>query len=265
MEEDELRRLAKKTGFDVATLEKDYAITWLLSGIYSNDSKLRDVLIFKGGTAIRKVYFPEWRLSEDLDFTILQKAKVMPKNIRQGFEQVFQLLKERSGITYSFSAFTPSTYAVLADVQFLGPLRFRNRIAHDISLREKLVEEPEWKEVKPGYEDIPRFEVLVYSLNEILVEKLRSIIQRGKARDYYDVWRLIREDSFNQNEIRKLLVKKCEITKIEYKPELIFDGDRLIEANKFWTIALTRLTKDLPDFDIVVKDLKSQLGFLQKP
>ena len=32
MDENDLRRLARKTGFNVATLEKDYALTWLLSG-----------------------------------------------------------------------------------------------------------------------------------------------------------------------------------------------------------------------------------------
>lgn len=46
MEEDDLRRLAKSTGFDVVTLEKDYSLTWLLGGIYSDGSKLRDVLIW---------------------------------------------------------------------------------------------------------------------------------------------------------------------------------------------------------------------------
>lgn len=262
MNENELRRLAKKTGFDVATLEKDYAITWLLSGIYSEDSKLKDIMIFKGGTALRKVFYPEWRLSEDLDFTILQK--ISPKVIRQSFEEIFPLLEEKSKITFSFDSFAPSTHAILADVQFAGPLGFKNRIAHDISLREKLVEEPEWREIKSGYDDIPEFKILVYSLNEILVEKIRSIIQRGKARDYYDVWRLLQESSFNSKRIRELLVKKCKITGVEYKPDLVFDEDRLLEAKKFWLIALSRLTKGLPDFDVVVKDLRSQLDFMLK-
>jgi predicted nucleotidyltransferase component of viral defense system len=31
MDENDLRRQARKTGFDVATLEKDYALTWLLT------------------------------------------------------------------------------------------------------------------------------------------------------------------------------------------------------------------------------------------
>ncbi|MCZ7384769.1 MAG: nucleotidyl transferase AbiEii/AbiGii toxin family protein [Candidatus Methanoperedens sp.] len=102
MDENELRRRARKTGFDVVTLEKDYALTWLLSGIYWEDSKLRDLLIFKGGTAIRKIYFPEWRLSEDLDFTIIQE--VDPQNLRQGFEEFFLSINKKSNIAYSFSA-----------------------------------------------------------------------------------------------------------------------------------------------------------------
>jgi predicted nucleotidyltransferase component of viral defense system len=261
MDENELRRRARKTGFNVATLEKDYALTWLLSGIYWEDSKLRDILIFKGGTAIRKIYFPEWRLSEDLDFTIMQE--INPSVLKQSFQEVFLSINKRSNITYSFSAFNAGEYAIFADVQFLGPIGFKNKIAHDISLKEKMVEEPMRMNVKPEYEDIPEFEVLVYSPNEILVEKLRSIIQRGKARDYYDVWRLMKEKDFNQDKIRELLILKCQITEVEFKPDLIFDRNRLSEAQMFWTIALARLTKNLPDFESVVKDLRLMLDFMQ--
>ncbi len=260
MDENELRRRARKTGFNVATLEKDYALTWLLSGIYW-DSKLRDILIFKGGTAIRKIYFPEWRLSEDMDFTIMQEVE--PSELKQGFEQVFLSVSKRSSIVYSFSAFNIGEYAIFADVQFLGPIGFKNKIAHDISLKEKMIEKPMRIKVKPEYEDIPEFEVLVYSPNEILVEKLRSILQRGKARDYYDVWRLMKEKDFNPDKIRELLLQKCQITGIEFNPDLIFDENRLSEAKKFWAIALARLTKSLPDFESVLKDLRVMLDFIK--
>jgi hypothetical protein len=162
MDEDELRRLAKTTGFDLATLEKDYALTWLLSGTYSRDSKLRKLLILKGGTAIRKVYFPEWRLSEDLDFTVLRRTTA--QQVRQYFDPVFKALREASNITYAFDALSAGPNSILADVQFVGPLRFKNRIAQDISLREKLVEEPKRRRVKPEYADVPEFTVLVQQL-----------------------------------------------------------------------------------------------------
>jgi len=260
MDENELRRRARKTGFNLATLEKDYALTWLLSGIYRDDSKLKDIMIFKGGTAIRKIYFPEWRLSDDMDFTIMQE--VDPSALKQSFEQVFSSVSKRSSIIYSFSSFNTGEFAIFADVQFLGPMGFKNKISHDISLKEKMIEKPMRIKVKPGYEDIPEFEVIVYSPNEIMVEKLRSIFQRGKARDYYDVWRLMKEKEFNPDKIRELLILKCQITGIEFKPELIFDENRLSEAKKFWTIALARLTKNLPDFDSVVKDLRLMLDFM---
>ena len=260
MDENDLRRRARKTGFNVATLEKDYALTWLLSGIYWEDSKLRDFLIFKGGTAIRKIYFPEWRLSEDMDFTIMQE--VDPQSLKLAFEQVFLSVRKRSSIVYSFSAFNAREYAIFADIQFLGPIGFKNKIAHDISLKEKMVEKPMRIKVKPEYEDIPEFEALVYSPNEILVEKLRSILQRGKARDYYDIWRLMKEKEYNPDKIRELFILKCQITGIEFNPDLIFDENRLSEAKKFWTIALARLTKDLPDFELIVKDLRSMLDFI---
>jgi predicted nucleotidyltransferase component of viral defense system len=262
MDEDELRRLAKTTGFDLATLEKDYALTWLLSGTYSKDSKLRKLLILKGGTAIRKVYFPEWRLSEDLDFTVLRR--ITAQQVREYFDLVFNALTHASNITYAFDAFSANPRSILADVQFVGPLRFKNRIGHDISLREKLVEEPKRKRVKPEYADVPEFTVLVYSLNEILVEKIRSILQRGKTRDYYDVWRLTDKHEFDLRKIRKLLEEKCRITRVEFKPDLLYDETRLGEAKKFWTIALARLTKDLPDFDSVISELRSRLAPLKE-
>lgn len=92
----------------------------------------RDILIFKGGAAIRKIYFPEWRLSEDLDFAIMQE--VDPFGLKRSFEQVFLSVSKRSSIVYSFSAFNAGEYAIFADVQFLGPIGFKNKIAHDISL-----------------------------------------------------------------------------------------------------------------------------------
>ena len=57
-------------------------------------------------------------------------------------------------------------------------------------------------------------------------------------------------------------MEKCTATKVKFRPDLVFDETRLGEAKKFWTIALARLTKDLPDFDKVVSDLGEKLSFL---
>lgn len=260
MDANALRKLARKTGFDIVTLEKDYALTWLLSGIYSKDSPLRDILIFKGGTAIRKVYFPEWRLSEDLDFTVLDRVEA--GIVKNGFEDIFKLL-DSSGIKFSFGDFESTKHGIFANVQFVGPLQYKNRIAHDISLTEKMVDKPAKIRVRPEYADVSEFVATVYSLNEIVVEKIRSMLQRTRARDYYDVWRLMKEKKPDVKTIKHLLIQKCDITGVKFRPELIFEESRLSEAKEYWNIALARLTKDLPEFDDTISELRIMLHFLQ--
>ena len=55
-------------------IEKDYALSYVLAGI-ANQPVLKKTLVFKGGTALKKVYFGDYRFSEDLDFTSLGAPK----------------------------------------------------------------------------------------------------------------------------------------------------------------------------------------------
>lgn len=48
---------------------KDHILGYLLAGISATPA-LSEGLVFKGGTALRKCWFPEYRYSEDLDFTV---------------------------------------------------------------------------------------------------------------------------------------------------------------------------------------------------
>src|SRR6266508_6291443 len=55
-----------------SVLERDYCLSWFLAGL--SQSPVRDRLIFKGGTALKKCYFPDYRFSEDLDFTLVEEV-----------------------------------------------------------------------------------------------------------------------------------------------------------------------------------------------
>jgi len=258
---EQIRRIAREQKLAAGVVEKDYALTWLLNGFYLRNSGLDDSFVLKGGTAIRKVYFPQtWRFSEDLDFTVVNAME--SEGIKESMHRVFRTLLQESGINYSLESFHPTEGSTIANVQFLGPLNFTNTIRHDISLKEKIVIEPERRPVKTNYSDLPEFEVLVYSLNEILVEKIRSIMQRGYSRDYYDVWRLLKENKFKGSEIKKLLKRKCELNSIKYEPSLLFDEKRLSEAQSFWEKGLLHLTKELPNFETIISEMKERLSFL---
>lgn len=64
----EIERLSEELDVLKDTVDKDWVLGHFMDAIYSV-KKLKDVLIFKGGTCLKKCYFPDYRFSEDLDFT----------------------------------------------------------------------------------------------------------------------------------------------------------------------------------------------------
>ena len=63
-----LRDEAQRLGVPLDVVERDYAIGYVLAALYERDS-LASALVFKGGTALKKAYFGDYRFSVDLDFT----------------------------------------------------------------------------------------------------------------------------------------------------------------------------------------------------
>jgi len=68
-----------------SVIERDYCLAWFLTGLAAHP--LREILAFKGGTAIRRCYFRDYRFSEDLDFTLLKPTDFA--TIRKGLDEVF--------------------------------------------------------------------------------------------------------------------------------------------------------------------------------
>lgn len=94
-------RLAKEGGRRIpeAVLERDYCLTWFLVGL--SRSPLRDILAFKGGTALKRCYFGNYRFSEDLDFSLTNATHL--ESILAGFEKIYTEIKESSGMIIRFS------------------------------------------------------------------------------------------------------------------------------------------------------------------
>ncbi len=256
---DEVKKAARNKGFPAGVVEKDYALVWLLYGVYN--SELKDVLAFKGGTALSKVYFPKfWRLSEDLDFTLVKEIR--PEEIESMLKNCLNMLNEKTGMNFNIASFHSNPDHVIVSIQFTGSLG-KNVIRMDISLKELLVTELLRKEITDSYPDSTGFTILVYSLDEILLEKLRSIIQRGKSRDYFDAWMLLNRNKFDKDRIRDLFMEKCKFKNIKPDYEMFFEDTKLNEARDFWEKGLARLMKGVPVFDTIITDLKKELEFLK--
>ena len=81
-----------------AVLQRDYCLAWFLATLATHP--LREHLAFKGGTALRRCHFANYRFSEDLDFTLLQ-AMEFPA-IQTSLEEIFASLRAASRIEFRF-------------------------------------------------------------------------------------------------------------------------------------------------------------------
>ncbi len=63
-----IEEAASRRGVSPVILEKDFWVSWLLGVMF--DSTFRDVLVFKGGTSLSKVFGVIDRFSEDIDLSV---------------------------------------------------------------------------------------------------------------------------------------------------------------------------------------------------
>jgi len=101
-------QLAQKGGRRVpeTVLERDYCLSWFLIGL--SHSPLKNILLFKGGTCIKKCYIPDYRFSEDLDFTLAEECTF--KNIQKNLDIAFRHIYLSSGIKLNFHHYDRHTH-----------------------------------------------------------------------------------------------------------------------------------------------------------
>jgi len=92
----EIQKKAMIVGVRDQQIEKDYILSWILFGI-SMHVYLSKTLVFKGGTVLKKVYFDDYRFSEDLDFTLLN-TEISNEKIFLYFKQVFEFIIDEANI-----------------------------------------------------------------------------------------------------------------------------------------------------------------------
>lgn len=63
-----IQEASRQQGIPQYIIEKDYALSYFLAGI-SLKPEINNTLVFKGGTALKKLFFGDYRFSEDLDFS----------------------------------------------------------------------------------------------------------------------------------------------------------------------------------------------------
>jgi len=268
----EIQQKARETGVRDQQIEKDYILSWILKGI-AQHKNLSKVIVFKGGTVLKKFYFKDYRYSEDLDFTLLGD-KITNEQIFEWFKQTFEFVREEANIPLEIIDNNEHEDARLPDgqgginfyISYIGPLggqKSNKKVKVDISRVEKL----EFKSLKKAackiYSDIDDYQLLCYTLEEVLIEKMRSVIQRMQARDFYDIWYLLEEHGLDVDFYLNEFKNKCVSKGLDPFTFLTKLSERIPQYRGRWQVSMKDQIKELPGFEKVEREVQRHLKKLK--
>jgi len=193
----EIDKIAIKEGVRATQIQKDYIISWVLWGI-SQSEFLNENLVFKGGTCLKKIYFSDYRFSEDMDFTLIDDTindDEIIKNIEILFEAVFDASRIPLTIENGSFGVHKDSGSIKFKIEYKGS-HGSDTLKVDITRGENLLYPTDSMSVFNTYSDLKeeaKIIIKAYSLEEVLIEKLTALMGRTIPRDLYDFHYLTEE------------------------------------------------------------------------
>ena len=280
----EIQEIAEKNKVNKATIDKDWVLSYLLNAFVSM-LELKNIMIFKGGTCLRKCYFSNYRFSEDLDFTLQNDKFVFNKEMVQrilqhatnlSFSEEFNrgILFKLNKIETTKSKDEEQGFKIY--IHYWGADHRKNDFPsenisnwhHSIKIvinhSEEIIFPVNSKPLTHLYSDNNKFintSVACYSIEEVLEEKLRALIQRKytSPRDSFDIWYLKSNmEELDWNKIKIAFLRKTKNKKISFEgPEQLLNKRKIQILRRHWSNQLTnQFPKDkIPGCDLVINDL----------
>jgi len=242
----------------LAQIEQDLVISRALIELY-NDQHIREALVFRGGTALNKLFLkPPARYSEDIDF--VQKK---PEPIGATINVIMNLLKpwldepkwkitQRSAkLVYKYQSINnlPAKLKIeINTTEHFQVLPFK---------REHFAINSDWYEGST--------EIITYELEELMATKLRALYQRRKGRDLFDLWYVYKHKMININKVIDIFQKYCANGGINISGKLFLKNLELKRKNKGFQIDMNVLLPSKIDwnfdeaFDFVKNNIVSKI------
>ena len=261
-----IRDVSRSRRVQQSIVEKDYALSYLLAAVSATDG-LSENLVLKGGTALKKLYFPDYRFSEDLDYSTRAVGPIQQIDtlIDSVIRRMAESLNDRGPFQISFEPLVlkqphpGNQIAYIVRVQFPEQRQPLCRLKVEITVDEPILAPTENRPVLHGFAEDFYAQVPVYSLVEIAAEKLRALLQskarlheRGWGtsricRDYYDLWNLLQLPGIISPKLISLLEEKCEVRGISFEsPDDFISGELLAVARREWKQQLLPFVPDAP-------------------
>ena len=282
-----LEDVRQRLGVRWEVLERDYLLSWVLAGIDAVP-ELKRILVFKGGTALKKCYFGDYRFSEDLDFSAREgvpTGDAMEGLMRRACEVAQLMLGEYADVELRCGRYEErnphpggqEAFHIRARLPWHRGLDTPVKV--EITIDEPILWPVARREVMHEYGEPLQIEMTTYSLEEVVAEKLRAILQqldqlgsrgwmRTRARDFYDLWSVLGRygEALDRTDFGDRLREKCRLRDVDFAgTEDFFDLRMIASVQLEWERSLGPLVRGLPSFETVLGELRPQVDDLLGP
>jgi len=188
LQPDDLAQVMATFGVAEGQVRRDHAISHILAALSRHH---REELIFFGGTALSRTYLLDERLSEDIDLIAVAHRDGLADALRKDINAA--LARTHGRITWSpgWSRNSDADHAVAVTA---------DGVAINIQLLRGTRYEPwptETREIQQRYCDAPPAILRVPTLLSFAGWKTAAWMDRGAARDLYDLWALDKVGALN--------------------------------------------------------------------
>ncbi len=262
----EIEAESSRAGISPSTIEKDYHLDWYLVGLSSEN--LFSSFSFYGGTAIKKIFVPNHRFSEDID--LISKDKLSPDAIGRILDRVHIFLEKEANLFYFFR---PEEIQVIG-TQTRFSIHYRGfseiggikRFLLDFAQGIEELPDPIPGKLLTTYRDLMgrEIEILTLPLEVLCAEKLALIVDRKRKepRDIYDLWSALAQvKKFDQ---RLFLSRFQKVLSYSVDFSILRASFKDSDFRKAWEMRLRHQVPRLPDFDAVVVELLDRLNIIFK-
>ena len=265
-------------------------MSWILAAI-GRLPALRNTLAFKGGTALRKCYFNEYRFSEDLDFTArrgVARGGALERLIQQAADMATGLVNradtgEKASFDVVCERYTekrphPSQEAFILRTRMPWQRQHMVPVKVEITVGQQILARHSILPIIHHYDEPLSADIPVYSLREIVAEKLHAVLyktnqlgtrnwDRVRPRDYYDLWRILTDhpDRLDPTGFHAFLKRKIAGSGLDFlNSDDLFDDRMIGKVDRRWVKALDPLIphRALPDFTTVIDELRPRIDRL---
>jgi predicted nucleotidyltransferase component of viral defense system len=264
----DLDKNADMIGAGRGAVEKDFLISifFLFLGYVEKFALFKDKMVFRGGTCIKKAYYPdEGRFSEDLDFTSLNVEEM-----DSFYEALRGLVGQDLGVTSitRVSETYKNSKGLDLRLDYTSVLGQPNHIMFNLSTSNTTMN-PKRKRINvmPYFASF-RPVVQAMNIREILAEKTRALLQRGKPRDVFDIWFLVSKKGMRVDPkmLREKLARSYQAAPPKKKASAAFysHADAISKMKEITELAWKRelgglLIKNSPSRETIVADVSKTL------